>query len=282
VAVESRSESTMWTLQKKAGIHARRAAPLGVSMLVVMLSSLAFAQQNAGEYQVKAAYLYKFAKMTQWPEADLGPGAGMIIGVLGGDEEFVRVLRRTLSGKEVNGHALEIRHLRSPDQMKFCHVVFFRRSESDIRTSIQSLGRCGVLFVGESKDFLGDGGMINLVSQDERITYEVNSAALESAHLRFEDSSGTAENESPGIQPESHRTILVRVTPEYPTIAASMNLKGAVQLQATVRADGSVEHVTVLGGHPLLAQAAAEALMRWRYAPEATETTELVRISFGE
>ena len=124
--------------------------------------------------------------------------------------------------------------------------------------------------------------MINLVSQDERITYEVNSAALESAHLRFEDSSGTAENESPGIQPQSHRTILVRVAPEYPAIAVTMNLKGAVQLKATVRADGSVEHVTVLGGHPLLAQAAAQALMHWRYAPEEKETTELVRISFGE
>ncbi|HTT21872.1 MAG TPA: YfiR/HmsC family protein, partial [Candidatus Sulfotelmatobacter sp.] len=247
----------MWTEQKKRRSEILCATLLGTFTLAVMPGPFALAQQSAGEYQVKAAYLYNFAKMTQWPEEALPAGANLIIGVLGGDEEFVRVLRDTLAGKSINGHGLEIRHLRSPDEVKFCHLVFFRSSERDIRATIEKLGRSNVLLVGEGKDFLEDGGMIDLVLENGRITYEVNSAALEGANVHYEDASRKpAGSEFPGILPVSHRRILVRVVPEYPEIAASMNLKGAVQLQATVRADGSVEHVTVLGGHPLLAQAA--------------------------
>ncbi len=61
-----------------------------------------------------------------------------------------------------------------------------------------------------------------------------------------------------------------------------MNLKRAVQLQAVVRADGSVKEVHVVGGHPLLAESAARALMQWRYEPASKETLEMVRISFGQ
>lgn len=76
------------------------------------------------------------------------------------------------------------------------------------------------------------------------------------------------------------RTVLVRVSPEYPRVAASMKLMGAVQLEATVRADGTVRDVKVLGGHPVLAEAATNAVKRWRYEPSSKETTELVRITF--
>jgi TonB family protein len=75
------------------------------------------------------------------------------------------------------------------------------------------------------------------------------------------------------VQPGSSRAIVFRVTPEYPRIAATMKLIGAVQLQALVRADGKVKQVRVVGGHPVLAEAAAAAVMKWRFEPEARETT---------
>jgi TonB family protein len=77
------------------------------------------------------------------------------------------------------------------------------------------------------------------------------------------------------------RAILVRVDPEYPRLAASLQIVGAVKLEATVRPDGTVKKVRVLGGHPVLAEAAAHALMQWRYEPQSKETTEVIKISFG-
>jgi outer membrane biosynthesis protein TonB len=84
------------------------------------------------------------------------------------------------------------------------------------------------------------------------------------------------------VQPESSRSIAFRVLPEYPKLATTLNLAGAVQLQALVRADGTVKQVKVIGGHPVLAEAAAAAIMRWRYEVGPMETTESVKISFGQ
>jgi TonB family protein len=55
-----------------------------------------------------------------------------------------------------------------------------------------------------------------------------------------------------------------------------------VQLQVVVRADGTVKRVKVIGGHPVLAEAAAAAIMRWRFEAGTRETTESVKINFGE
>lgn len=84
------------------------------------------------------------------------------------------------------------------------------------------------------------------------------------------------------VQPGSSRAITFRVAPEYPRLATAMNLMGTVQLQAVVRADGTVKRVKVIGGHPVLAEAAAAAMMRWRYEAGPRETTESVKISFGK
>jgi len=84
------------------------------------------------------------------------------------------------------------------------------------------------------------------------------------------------------VQPGRSRAITFRVTPQYPRIAASLKIIGAVQLQAIVRADGTVKQVRVVGGHPVLADAAVAAVMKWRFEPGARETTESVRVIFGQ
>jgi TonB family protein len=241
--------------------------------------------ESGAEYQVDAAYLYNFAKMARWPSESLPDGAALIIGVLGGDGEFVKVLRDVLVGKDINGHTVEIRYLRSAEEVKPCHLVFFRFAEPINRAIIRRLGSSNVLLVGEDKDFLNDGGMINLTPRDGRVTYEVNIAAFEPDGVRFADTSSPANKnyaQVPDVQPESSRSIAFRVMPEYPRLATALKLAGAVQLQAVVRADGTVKQVKVIGGHPVLAEAAAAAIRRWRYDAGPRETIESVKISFGE
>jgi len=60
-----------------------------------------------------------------------------------------------------------------------------------------------------------------------------------------------------------------------------MNLRGTVRLEALVRADGSVKEVHVVGGHPILAEAAVRAVMQWRYEAAPKESTEVVKVNFG-
>ena len=59
-----------------------------------------------------------------------------------------------------------------------------------------------------------------------------------------------------------------------------MNLRGSVQLEVTVKPDGRVKDVRVVGGHPLLADAAVRSVKQWRYEPSGRETTEVVKVNF--
>ena len=61
-----------------------------------------------------------------------------------------------------------------------------------------------------------------------------------------------------------------------------MRLAGTVQVQAVVRADGTVKEVKVIGGHPFLANALTQAVRKWRYEPSSKESVELVKFNFGQ
>jgi len=65
----------------------------------------------------------------------------------------------------------------------------------------------------------------------------------------------------------SQGLILKKVPPDYPLQARQLRIEGIVQLQATIGKDRNIENVRVLGGHPILARAATDAVKRWKYRP---------------
>jgi TonB family protein len=240
--------------------------------------------QTASEYQVKSAYLYNLAKMASWPEPALPtPTSKLVICVLGGDADFPDVLRSTLAGKSIGEHPIEIRYAQAPAELKSCHLAFFRASLQDVPAAIACLEKASVLCVGENKEFLKHGGMINLILEDRKIRFELNSPAIEKAHIRYAEQDSTAPAKAgaeANAESKGARAIKTRMPPEYPAIARHMNLRGNVQLEVIIKADGSVKDVHVIGGHPLLAEAAARSVRQWRFEPAGQETTELLKVSF--
>ena len=79
---------------------------------------------------------------------------------------------------------------------------------------------------------------------------------------------------------ESGRHVTLRVPPVYPELARRMNLDGIVKVRVTVAPDGTAKATEVLGGNPLLAKAAQDAIARWKWAPAPRESTELVTLRF--
>lgn len=251
---------------------------------LALLSLVAGAQQIPSEYEVKAAYLYTFAESAHWPAGRLRPGADLNIGVFGGDDDFLKVLRDVLAAKIINNHPLRVRRLVSPEEAKACHVVFFRSSEPTPDALISQLSKSSVLLVGEDKQFLNEGGMINLVLEDGKINYEFNAAALKAAGLHYAGANliqSSVNSTVPDAEPQSRRSVAFRIAPEYPRMATTLKLAGVVQLHAVVRADGTVKQVWVIGGHPVLAEAAAAAIKQWRYQAAPKETIESIRVSFA-
>jgi TonB family protein len=71
---------------------------------------------------------------------------------------------------------------------------------------------------------------------------------------------------------QEERKAIQNPTPAYPAFARQLNLSGTVKIKVVVSPDGQVKHVEVVGGHPLLVNAAVDAVKQWKYAPAKTET----------
>jgi len=61
--------------------------------------------------------------------------------------------------------------------------------------------------------------------------------------------------------------IINRTAPNYPALARQTRISGTVRLHAIIAKDGTVQQLEVLSGHPLLVQAALDAVRQWRYQP---------------
>jgi TonB family protein len=80
---------------------------------------------------------------------------------------------------------------------------------------------------------------------------------------------------------ETHRRVMSRVVPAYPELARAMNVKGSVRLQVVVAPNGLPKSVRVIGGHPVLAQAAERAVQKWKWERVAHDTSEPIELRFN-
>jgi TonB family protein len=81
-------------------------------------------------------------------------------------------------------------------------------------------------------------------------------------------------------QEEINRAVKSRVAPVYPELARRMKIVGVVRVEITVSANGSVKSARLVGGHPVLANAALDAVKRWRFETASAESTGVVQFRF--
>jgi TonB family protein len=86
---------------------------------------------------------------------------------------------------------------------------------------------------------------------------------------------------SPAQELAGHRKLVSRAVPEYPVLARSNKIHGAVKVEVLVAPDGTVKATDVLGGHPVLAKAAMDAVRQWRWEPGSRESREVVEVNFA-
>jgi TonB family protein len=77
------------------------------------------------------------------------------------------------------------------------------------------------------------------------------------------------------------RKVKSKTVPEYPALAKQMNVTGKVKIEATISPDGRVTGTKVVGGSPLLVNAATDALKKWRFEAAAKETSEIIEFDFN-
>jgi len=80
---------------------------------------------------------------------------------------------------------------------------------------------------------------------------------------------------------ESARKIVLRVAPQYPSLARSMNIQGIVKADVLVAPNGTAKSIEIKGGHPLFIQSVQNALREWKWEPVPHETHEIIELKFS-
>ncbi|HKQ37143.1 MAG TPA: YfiR family protein, partial [Verrucomicrobiae bacterium] len=130
-------------------------------LLLILGAARGQAAPQASEAEVKAAFLYNFAKFVEWPTNAFTSDAAPLRVAVFGDEDFTTKLNMLLSDKKAHGRAFEVKKITNPQDAKNFHIVFITSLESKRSLLVlDAVKKSPVLTIGENDEFLDYGGMI--------------------------------------------------------------------------------------------------------------------------
>jgi hypothetical protein len=158
-------------------------------MIILLLSlfpRLGGAQSADAEYQVKAAFLFHFAQLVDWPVDAPGSDASSINLCVLEEEPQWRAIQAIVDGKPLGTRVFHVRVLHQVQDAQGCQLFFFSRDVARKQALIlKSLRGLPVLTVGETDTFLADGGMICFHLDADRIRFDIRLEPAESSRLRI-------------------------------------------------------------------------------------------------
>jgi hypothetical protein len=178
-------------LRSNRGIY-KRAGRLRVSLYrfaalaalyPFILTSTTHAQSSPTEYQVKAAYLYNFAKFVEWPARVASSESSFNICVLGRDP-FDSTFGTAIAGESIKGKNVVVKRIPRAQDGAGCHILFISSSEdARLKEILAMLDKTSVLTVSDMPQFTQRGGMIQFVTEANRVRFEVNLTSAERTGL---------------------------------------------------------------------------------------------------
>ncbi|MBW2401074.1 MAG: YfiR family protein [Deltaproteobacteria bacterium] len=140
-----------------------------------MLFPLHGAAEEWGEIDVKAAFLFNFARFLSWPEEAFAfPDSPIVFGILG-DPEFFETASATITGKTVNDRPVEVRELQDDSEAKKVHLLFLARALETQGDSIRTaVGESPVFVIADFEGFAANGGTAHFYMDHDRVRFAIN------------------------------------------------------------------------------------------------------------
>lgn len=136
------------------------------------------------EQQVKAAYLFKFGGYVEWPaSAFVDATAPLVIGIVA-DDALAREVTRAVGNRTINGRAVVVQSLRANEPVVKVHILFVGRSQLPKSAELVASTHAA-LVVTDADRGLDQGGVINFVTADNRVRFEVSLDAAKRSGLKI-------------------------------------------------------------------------------------------------
>jgi hypothetical protein len=140
--------------------------------------------QAPTEYQVKAAFIYNFAKFVEWPEEAFKEDRPFVIGILG-EDPFGNLIDEAVAGKSVRDRKIAVIRYSKVEDAFDSHILFVSSSEREnVARILKGLGSAPVLTVSDIGRFAEKGGMVELLMDQNRVRFAVNVAVVDRAGLK--------------------------------------------------------------------------------------------------
>jgi len=138
------------------------------------------------EHQVKAAFLFNFARFVEWPPDSPGESGDGFVLCVADDDYFAAALDQAVSGKSVDGLMLRVRRLQPLDDVRACRILYIGTGDPvRLETLLKSVRTVPVLTVAAAPGFTRRGGIINFILEDNRLRFEINPDAAQRAGLQI-------------------------------------------------------------------------------------------------
>lgn len=166
------------------GLAARLARVLACAVLAL---GAAGAQSVEGtERKVKAAFLYKFLRYTEFPPTVFaGPAAPMVIGVVGADQ-LAAELSGMVAGRSAQSRPIAVKVFKEGEAPAGVHLLFVGGENSErLRNVLRVAEPAPMLLVSEAANGLRLGSVINFKLVEERVRFDVSLEAAEKHSVKL-------------------------------------------------------------------------------------------------
>jgi hypothetical protein len=138
--------------------------------------------QSATAPVLTAAFLFNFAKFTEWPAE--APHDGPLTICVAGDPDVVSALERIVRGRPLAGR--DVAALNVSGGWRSCHVLYLTGLDAGrSQRIVDELKGAPVLTVSDREGFTEQGGIVGLVADGGKIRFKINTDAAERARLRL-------------------------------------------------------------------------------------------------
>jgi uncharacterized protein DUF4154 len=155
---------------------------LAIALVGVSIAAVPLEAQSASAPELKAAFLFNFARFTEWP--DLPDGSPLKLCVFG-DDHIADALEVAVRGQTIEGRGLEVSSVSTDTPMRVCHVLFVGASALRLGTPLLDNARAlPILTVSDSGRFAQSTGMVELFVDAGRMRFAINVDAVQRSRLR--------------------------------------------------------------------------------------------------
>ena len=157
-----------------------------IAIAIIPLMPMPAAAQDVTEPALKAAFIYNFAKFTEWPADAIASGAPLVLCVLG-DAAIGRALERAVRGQTLAGHSIGVSQAEPTGLLpKGCHIAYISSvTPSRAAGVVAGLRDAPVLTISDVDGFTELGGIAQFFFENGQLRFDVQIASARRARLEI-------------------------------------------------------------------------------------------------